>query len=620
MADLNSPILVAYRNNLKPHQDPKPPLPYIKGYTLNISRHTPPAPRYEHLAELDTPRLQHASQLEWVLSNPPTEGTTATDERKNLTISSTLHIGLDKGPQVVVVRDEEEKEMVAKIYDPLYYEFRQYNGIGYDEPPSIKVDVSTSADSDYCTEAAAYTELQGTPFEGQATAKYFGSWTFSAGLEGESQHKSRNVRLILMEHIVGVCMIKYDPASLEESECHEAMKRILEISMEMSYAGIVHGDVAPRNIMLCPLPSRKDQILLSIGRIVFIDFTSSHLLRLLSPSRRFPVPFSPIHRWWGRLRVFCDAQWFAGLNEANEWLWKTFEDDPRYLPAIRDPKSSHGRPLSADIKCYTGSSSECTSSSTSTSSISSGGDTPFPYVVGTKISVMSHEPPNPFGWYYPVPSEWHAEDYKSAPSKLLWVASHPPITGIDGTDSRTWRITKSLRTGDNSQAQIVLTSNNLVAKIYDPLYYPTYDDYGYLSNVVYEAESSYSIESAAYRELSGTPFEGTITPRYHGSWTTHISTNLPSGKQILRPVRLILLEYVEGISMLSLDPQTMSKVARQNILRKVFEAESDLLLFKGVRHDDIACRNIIICGTNFEDPNLRVCIIDFNLSKILRIL
>jgi hypothetical protein len=81
-----------------------------------------------------------------------------------LTITSTIKTSHDRGTQVVVVN----RNMVAKIYDPLYHiAFDKYGG---------QQDV-VEADRDYSREAAAFELLQKSPEERITIPAYCGTWT-----------------------------------------------------------------------------------------------------------------------------------------------------------------------------------------------------------------------------------------------------------------------------------------------------------------------------------------------------------------------------------------------------------------------------------------------------------
>ncbi|KAF2790843.1 hypothetical protein K505DRAFT_200074, partial [Melanomma pulvis-pyrius CBS 109.77] len=253
--------------------------------------------------------------------------------------------------------------------------------------------------------------------------------------------------------------------------------------------------------------------------------------------------------------------------------------------------------------------------------------TPLPYTVNTVITVNRHDPPAPFRLYYSTLSYPHGEIENE--TKLSWCLTHAPKSGVTHEDEAlTFRIARELRTGHEVGAQIVLTDSGHVAKIYDPLYYNFYgnEEWRFKEDVVTQADSEYSMEAAAYQELSGSEVEGSVTPRYYGSWTMTFSRQKDSrdGQSEVRgrtrEVRMVLLEYVEGTTMSRMNPKLISQKARDNIIVKIIEAETDIS-FCGVRHDYLYPSNIIICGsdTDLESPALRICYVDFAISDIGRI-
>ncbi|PSN72290.1 hypothetical protein BS50DRAFT_485251, partial [Corynespora cassiicola Philippines] len=210
-------------------------------------------------------------------------------------------------------------------------------------------------------------------------------------------------------------------------------------------------------------------------------------------------------------------------------------------------------------------------------------------------------------------------------TQLGYCLDHHPAPGEILDETHSFTIIKELRTGDRCNAQIVLTDNGKVAKIYDPLYYrfdyydPVWERYRseLKADAVYEAEIDYYNEFLAYEEFAGDPVQGTAMPRYFKSWTINVPVTL-DGRVLFRQVRMILLEYILGKCMLDIEPSNLSLQARRNVMVKLIEAYCDIK-FKGVVQHDIAPRNIIICGENYEDLSLRVCIIDFNRSTVFHV-
>jgi hypothetical protein len=155
----------------------------------------------------------------------------------------------------------------------------------------------------------------------------------------------------------------------------------------------------------------------------------------------------------------------------------------------------------------------------------------------------------------------------------------------------------------------------LVAKIYDPLYYPFADDEvsSTANDVVARAEHDFALESAAYAQLDDS-LGGSIIPKFHGSWVL----NLPL-KDLTRPVGFTLVEHVKGVPLDTLNPSLYPKEARLRVLAQAMEAEVRLH-FAGVLHDDIAPRNLICSDSNLLAEDLRVRIVDFNSARIMPLL
>ncbi|KAL2005427.1 hypothetical protein VTN00DRAFT_2638 [Thermoascus crustaceus] len=90
------------------------------------------------------------------------------------------------------------------------------------------------------------------------------------------------------------------------------------------------------------------------------------------------------------------------------------------------------------------------------------------------------------------------------------------------------------------------TSEYLLAKFYDPLYFDHVQDD---ADPFLCVDRAYTHEAAAYEMLK--PLQRTIIPRYYGSFTLELS--IPN-KEAIRSVRFILLELVVGIDMTKLNP------------------------------------------------------------------
>ncbi|KAH7082618.1 hypothetical protein BKA63DRAFT_583637 [Paraphoma chrysanthemicola] len=237
-----------------------------------------------------------------------------------------------------------------------------------------------------------------------------------------------------------------------------------------------------------------------------------------------------------------------------------------------------------------------------------------PYVVNATFIAKSHIPPAPFGGYYGEDKSCDLERLPSS-AQLEWCIAHPPAPGVaQREDTIRIRIVNTIRTGSDCGAQIVLLESNQVAKIFDPLYYVFYDTDGPAGlkiDVTAKADSGYVIEAAAYNKLQHSTLPDGIIPNYYGSWTIDIET-LIGDKLKTREIQIILMHFVPGVQMLDLDPEDLLKEERENIMRKVIEADYTLR-YAGFQHDhDISPRNIIITTTTaFSSPDLRLPLVYF---------
>ena len=260
-----------------------------------------------------------------------------------------------------------------------------------------------------------------------------------------------------------------------------------------------------------------------------------------------------------------------------------------------------------------------------------------PYRTGFQFAARRVKPPPPFlEQYYKVPTgrlgdflteaRFPGEQFLRTTTLLDYctsVASKPlPCEDLGETAALTviGEFTVGDGYGRGGGSQVVTCERRgqnepLVAKIYDPLYYPfADDDFPHIPNdVVARAEHDFAQESAAYSQLDER-LGGNLIPKFHGSWLLHIPL-----KQLERPVRLILLELVEGVPLDTIDPKLHTKEERLRVLALAMEA-AVRLEFAGVRHDDIAPRNIICSDKNLLAEDLRVKIIDFNFVTILPLL
>ncbi|KAH9987337.1 hypothetical protein F4779DRAFT_285812 [Xylariaceae sp. FL0662B] len=315
---------------LGPWEAPPEPLrprnPYKRGQSFMIRKHIASPPfgeRYPYYAGL----REHASErelrtktlVELCLEHPPMKGQiVCEDAPRRLHIVEGIRVKDDGGAQLVTCRlADRPDEYVAKIYDPLYYGF--HDRMWSDQPR----DVTWEADHDYCREAAAYLELDGT-FGGKETPKYHGSWTFQMPLDLPDGAKTRDVRMILIERTEGRSMLDVRPDPFPDAVRLETVARIMEAFSRITYAGVRHGDISQRNIMLCDGDAPN-----TIGRVVIIDFNFAVVERLDD----FELEFGTRLEKADKPQNPADDCWDGGFlyGGFGEWFPRSWEYRPRPL-------------------------------------------------------------------------------------------------------------------------------------------------------------------------------------------------------------------------------------------------------------------------------------------------
>ncbi|KAL2128581.1 hypothetical protein VTI74DRAFT_8994 [Chaetomium olivicolor] len=244
---------------------------------------------------------------------------------------------------------------------------------------------------------------------------------------------------------------------------------------------------------------------------------------------------------------------------------------------------------------------------------------PVPYKKGFQFQARRVKPPPPFlGEHREVPTKFFADFLKQArflgrdflqTTTLVDYcvsAASKPLPCEDLEETAAFKVVTCKRRGHKEA---------LVAKIYDPLYYPFADpDVSYMpDDVIASAEGDFTLESAAYAQLDKR-LGGSLIPKFHGSWFLELPL-----KQINRPVGFILVEYLKGVHLNTLNPKLYTQQERLRVLALCMEAEIELR-FAGVIHNDLAPRNIICSGRDFLARDFQVKIIDFNFVEILPLL
>ena len=238
----------------------------------------------------------------------------------------------------------------------------------------------------------------------------------------------------------------------------------------------------------------------------------------------------------------------------------------------------------------------------------------LPYVVGKSLKLRAHEPPAPVKRYF-RDNDQRAKEQQSL-DPLDRCLRHPPLQGRNGQTEAEARIVRPIRAADGHRAQLLAVriksssshslplDRDLVAKIYDPLYFDDKDDFDpFLSS-----DAFYTHEAAAYTKLSA--LQGDAIPRYFGSFTIRWPA-----KQTARLVRLILVELIPGRSLYQLMTTSLPRTLRQNIMKKIIDAESAIYTHN-VMHKDVRPINIII--DTVDGKIKRVAIVDFGYCELER--
>lgn len=325
-----------------PPEPLRPPNPYVRGRDLKIWAHkaSPPFgddyPDYPGVRNYISEReLRTKTLVELCLEHPPMDGETAWEmPPRSLYIVDEIRVRDDGGAQLVICRlDDEDHEYAAKIYDPLYYGFSDRIW------PENPRDVADEADKDYCREVAAYLEINDR-FGGKTIPKYYGSWTFQMPLDLPHAREVRDVRLILMEHIKGDTMSEMEPLVYPEEFRLGAMAQVLEAYSRITFAGVSHGDIAQRNVMVCR--GGADNV---IHKIVLIDFNYAVVTRLDnfellygSRPKGSEKPENPINQWWGTGGLYSKfgdwfpASWNKQRRPLRQWLFERWAKSQEFLP------------------------------------------------------------------------------------------------------------------------------------------------------------------------------------------------------------------------------------------------------------------------------------------------
>ncbi|KAK3291217.1 uncharacterized protein B0H64DRAFT_446454 [Chaetomium fimeti] len=351
-----------------PVDDEKPPCPYAVRMRFGVTVHNPPLPfgggsyrdnpeprpweQYRHIVNFTQTRY---CVKDLRLDEPPVNPSSrANPPARSLVIDSLIRGGDQVGAQVVTCHwenDVHDTKYVAKIYDPLYYNFEE------PDHPGMPTDVVWNAARDYSIEAAAYQQLQAydkswaeaTPDDESRSIRgcypaFFGSFSTTLKLVCDGKSYTRIVPLILMEHLPlsmdSQIVIKsgnnpngWDKLRVVELPGTEHFRihtfaRAASSFMRLTMAGVGQGDFAPRNIFLVARPDSAQ------FRVVIADFNIAKIFPLMTPKRAPPATMDPIS--------FCeDPSW---EDRFGDWLPQWFFTDKEKRRASLKQEFPSGKP------------------------------------------------------------------------------------------------------------------------------------------------------------------------------------------------------------------------------------------------------------------------------------
>ncbi|KAK1763056.1 hypothetical protein QBC33DRAFT_623266 [Phialemonium atrogriseum] len=247
------------------------------------------------------------------------------------------------------------------------------------------------------------------------------------------------------------------------------------------------------------------------------------------------------------------------------------------------------------------------------------------YRPGVQLAIERHTPPDPFGRGYKN-AECIRKPIRGLENdqvdRTAFAISHPPLETepphLEQAESHVLTIIEDLgkrrrlKRGGPRVLRCYMDSDqsvHYVAKIYDGVYYPLSDFQGF--DCMYLADKDYSCEAAAYEDIPS-KLQGTAVPEYFGSWTFSLECS-PSSNTPFRPVRMILLEFINGktlydtvlhagawpngdgsIDLSEVDYQLLPpEPERLNVLATVIETEV-ALFHAGVVHKYTSLRDVLV--------------------------
>lgn len=248
--------------------------------------------------------------LERCLIHPPPEGS-FNDSRVEFEIVDEIRVGFDHSAQILAVKILQgppgltrklgnNRTVVAKFYDPLYWDHGESTG-----------DPFYCVNRHYTHEAATYDRL--ADLQGTVVPFFYGSYSLELPVD-HPLAKTRSVRLIFMEHIHASSMRELKPEDFSQSERQHIIKLIIDGETAIHTRDIILEDLHPRNVLV----ERGQESQQDIKRVVHIDFGSNMMSRFWwegygaeREKTRLPGVFiSPLIRWHRESgRTFNFLEW-----------------------------------------------------------------------------------------------------------------------------------------------------------------------------------------------------------------------------------------------------------------------------------------------------------------------
>ena len=253
-----------------------------------------------------------------------------------------------------------------------------------------------------------------------------------------------------------------------------------------------------------------------------------------------------------------------------------------------------------------------------------------PYVKGFHFTVQQHIPPPPVK-LDPITrctiTDIKASEKMEQLHPVERCRQYPPLPGSYGPLHLELEIHDTIRIGDHHRAQVVVVEvlsadfdfpvkglsqgQRVVAKLYDPMYI---DDDDFYVNPFLVADKAYTHETATYEALA--EYQGAAIPDYYGSYSLDIPIGTPG---CMRTVRLILIEFIPGLSMQKIDPGILTHEARQSVMKSIIEFETSVHA-KDILLTDLTPRNVMVTDLDPDsvssEDRRRLVFIDFGDAEV----